>query len=103
MTTADEHAHDRRVRRGGNLSRFARPRSGSRGGDGHANTNADIAAAARAALAGYSALGPITPFASANMTSSARVSSRSFRMTFARCVSTVRTEMKSFFAISWFV
>jgi predicted TIM-barrel fold metal-dependent hydrolase len=43
---------------------------------------------------------PITPWASANMTSSARVSSRSFCMMCARCVSTVRTEMNSFLPIS---
>jgi len=47
--------------------------------------------------------GPIRPFASANSTSSARVSSLSLRMMWARCVSTVRTEMKSFLPISWFV
>jgi Uncharacterized protein conserved in bacteria (DUF2252) len=49
------------------------------------------------------AFGPMTPFASANITSSARVSSCSLRMMYARCVSTVRTEMKSFLAISWLV
>lgn len=38
-------------------------------------------------------LGPISPFARANSTSSARVSSPSFRMMWARWVSTVRTEM----------
>jgi hypothetical protein len=37
--------------------------------------------------------GPINPFASAKRTSSARVSSRSLRMMWARWVSTVRTEM----------
>jgi hypothetical protein len=52
---------------------------------------------------GQAAVGPMTPLARANMTSSARVSSCSFRITCARWVSTVRTEMKSFFAISWFV
>jgi len=47
--------------------------------------------------------GPINPLASAKLTSSARVSRRSFRMMCARCVSTVRTEMNSVLPISWFV
>jgi hypothetical protein len=45
-------------------------------------------------------LGPSRPFARANSTSSARVSSPSFRRMCARWVSTVRTEMKRFLPIS---
>src|SRR5581483_10626751 len=44
-----------------------------------------------------------SPWAIACRTSSARVESPSFCMMCARCVSAVRTEMYSCFAISWFV